>query len=321
MAPGTARPATRGPRSAPLRARLAQRCDWGPRASSPGSHALRDRPAPPPGPAPSNPLRGRGPGEPRPRLRAAPGEGRVPRPASRGGRGRAGAGPGAWRPRASPHWLPRAGPPGLSARWRRRRWCGQLAPRSPAPPGARTHRRADAGDTGRRRWAGGQRAGARAARGEWAPAAARSVRGRGGVEAGARRGQSARRAHVPSGLCGGARPGRRLPALESLPPPPPPWEGSAEVREGRGRKGGTAAGRRRPAPGGPGAQGGGGGRGGRGSAEPGRRSPATGASAPARPGSSGITNCPPPPAVSRVAPSSRRCQSGAMGGSMPARVA
>lgn len=166
VAIGTVSRATGGPRSAPPRARRVHWGDavgqWVSRASSPGSHALRDRPAPPPGPAPSNPLRGRGPGESRPRLPAASGEGRVPRPASRGGRGRAGVGPGAGqragRLGAGPHWLPRSRPPGLSARWRQRRWCGSLAPRSPAPPGARTHRSVNAAGGGRGRWAAGQRA-------------------------------------------------------------------------------------------------------------------------------------------------------------------
>lgn len=72
---------------------------WGPHQPSPGSHALRDRPAPPPGPAPSNPLRRQGKASRGPASGPPQGRGVSPRPNTSGragqgrGRGRGGRGP------------------------------------------------------------------------------------------------------------------------------------------------------------------------------------------------------------------------------------
>lgn len=191
----------------------------------------RDRRAPPPGHAPSDaPLRP---------------EGACPAPPRAGrGPGGSGAGPGrGWGgARTVPHWLRRAGLPRLSARWRRRR--GQLAPRGPVLPVARTHRRA----AGRRDGAGAGPADSEPEReprvASRAPALARSVLGagqaRGGVQRCSRRGRGAAVAE-PQRSLQRAGPGRGLPAPESL-PPPPPWEGSAAAREGRGRREGPRRG-------------------------------------------------------------------------------
>lgn len=245
----TARCANRGLRSASL---CARRCHRGPHPPGPGSHALGDRPAPPPGPAPSNPLRGRGRGEPQPRLRTAPGEGRVPAP-ERVGAGVAGAWPGAGRARAGPHWLQRARPPGLSARWRRRR--GHLAPRGPSSPGAWTHRRTD----GRRD--GAQALGRREAsrsKGRALRVGRRRPPGRCAGVGRARRGRSGRAAG-PQRAAGrgperslrrgpaGARASRsgKFATAAAL-------GGLCSSQGGKGGGGRDRGGRRRPAPGGPG---------------------------------------------------------------------